>query len=108
MIRFFKAVLLAVFGGVLAAYGVSNRHYVDFVTDPLVPMGEKAPVYSLPAVRAYVRRSADGRSDRRNGGLAGPGQVAPGRQATGQGSSRVAAGKWTGSASSCGPSKSQD
>lgn len=48
MIRFFKAVLLAVFGGVLAAYGVSNRHYVDFVTDPLVPMGEKAPVYSLP------------------------------------------------------------
>jgi hypothetical protein len=39
MIKFFKAVLLALFGGVFAAYGVANRHVVEFVTDPFVPAG---------------------------------------------------------------------
>lgn len=48
MIGFLRVVLLAVVGGVFVAFAVANRHVVEFVLDPLTPVGEKAAAVHAP------------------------------------------------------------
>jgi hypothetical protein len=48
MIGFLRAVTLVVFGAGLVAFGVANRHSVQFVIDPFVPSGGTAPFVTAP------------------------------------------------------------
>ena len=58
MRRFFTVVLLFILGCILAAYGVANRHTVEFVADPFIDrklaLTFHAPLYIYLFVAMFI------------------------------------------------------